>query len=238
MKKFLLLWVVLFSFSAVVHAQNQLVMDENAEPATLPGAFNAIRVTDGIDVFISQSDEIAMAVSAGKDCGKSIRAVVEDSVLNISFQGAPGCPYLKRRVNVYISFKELNALRISNGSSVTLFGDLIGNVLNLRLSAGSNFKGSFNIQQMNVQLSGGSDAKLSGKAKSLNIETSGASDVKAYGLSADTCLAIASGASDILISVNHLIKANASGASDIYYKGDASLVKLHNSGASTIKKQD
>jgi hypothetical protein len=71
----------------------------------------------------------------------------------------------------------------------------------------------------------------------LNIESSGASDVKGYGFSADFCTASVSGASDVNITVNKELTAHASGASNVYYRGDAVIKDMHASGASSIGKK-
>lgn len=239
MKRNILLFFTLFFFANQVSAQKQLVLDENAEPVSVSGAFNAIEVTDGLDVYISQSDNISMAASTGKKgCGQSIKAEIKDSVLHLSFQSIPGCKFSRSEANAYLSFKELNYIRVSNGSEVTGIGKIEGESLRIQVSSGSDFKGSVEVENLTLNLTGGSDIKISGKAKQVDIENSGASDVKGYGLTAENCNAKASGASDISITVTHLFKASASGASDIYYKGSATLEKLHSSGASTIKKQD
>lgn len=239
MKKKFLVLIVLFSISNLVIGQKQIVLDENAVPVVISGTFNAIEVSDGIHVFLSQSDTISMAASGNKpNCGSTIKASISNDVLNISFQKIPGCSYQRSTANAYISFIQLKDIRVSNGSSVTILGMVKGEALSIRATSGSSFNGEVSLNQLNLNLSNGSDAKINGKATTVNIVTSGASDVHGYGLVADTCLANASGASDVFITANTLLTANASGASDIRYKGNASLLKEHSSGASSIRKKD
>ncbi|MBS1927798.1 MAG: DUF2807 domain-containing protein [Chitinophagaceae bacterium] len=239
MKKYLFLLVFFITVSNLLFGQQQIVLDENAEPVTISAAFNAIEVSDGIHVFLSQSNSISMAAS-GKTagCGKAIKTSISDSVLNISFQNIPGCAYQRSTANAYISFLNLKDIRITNGSQVTLVGNVKGEMLNVKVQSGSSFKGDVSLNQLNLNLSNGSDAKINGKAAKVNIEASNASDVMGYGLVADTCHAVASGASDIFITANAELKASASGASDILYKGNAILINKHSSGSSTIRKKD
>jgi len=71
----------------------------------------------------------------------------------------------------------------------------------------------------------------------VTIQSSGASDVKGYDLVTDVYNAKAFGTSDINIIVNKELSANASGASNISYKGNAVIKDQHSSGASSIGKK-
>jgi hypothetical protein len=75
-------------------------------------------------------------------------------------------------------------------------------------------------------------------ANKVAIESSGASDVNAYNLTTELCTATASGASDIRITVNGALSANASGASEITYKGTCLLKDQRSTGASSINKKN
>ena len=110
-------------------------------------------------------------------------------------------------------------------------------VFKLDLNGASSFKGAVKVDELSMDLSGASDVRINGFATTVYIQSSGASDVKGYELVADVCTAKASGASDINISVNKELNASASGASDIYYKGDAVVKKMNSSGASSIVKK-
>ena len=80
--------------------------------------------------------------------------------------------------------------------------------------------------------------RLSGTVKNINVECSGASDFKSYDLMAETASIKVSGASDVSITVSKEMIANASGASNLYYKGDAIIKEKHSSGSSSIAKEN
>ena len=98
------------------------------------------------------------------------------------------------------------------------------------LSGACDFKGAVSVAELKISLSGASDVTIKGTATDVQIESSGASDFKGFDLTTDFCKAKASGASDVNITVNKVLIANASGASDIYYKGNAELKESHASG--------
>jgi hypothetical protein len=60
---------------------------------------------------------------------------------------------------------------------------------------------------------------IKGSTTNLSIDASGASHFKGYELSTDNCRVDASGATDIKITVNKVLNAEASGATNIDYMG-------------------
>ena len=97
-------------------------------------------------------------------------------------------------------------------------------------------KGKLGIKKLTVGLNGASDMNVTCVAVQLNVEASGASDFRGFDLVTDFCDAKASGASDIRITVNKELSAQASGASDVHYKGDGVIRDLKTSGASSVSK--
>ena len=78
---------------------------------------------------------------------------------------------------------------------------------------------------------------VGGSAGDVNIEASGASHFKGYDLAAENCRIDASGASDIKITVNKVLNAEASGATTIDYRGTGMIGDIRTSGASNIRKK-
>lgn len=223
-------------FSA--EAQKQFVVDANAEMRSLNGSFNKIKVSNAINLYLSQSSTESIAVSAAEDKFKAgIKTVVENNVLKIYYDGERSWSGRNRKMKVYVSFKNIDELQASGASDIIVAGTLELASLDMHLSGASDFKGDIKANKLNLNLSGASDVTISGTIKQLNIESSGASDVKGYELTADICNASVSGASDVNITVNKELTAHASGASSVNYKGDAVIKDMHSSGASSINKR-
>lgn len=232
---------MLFVFTAVIHvkAQKDIVVDPNAEERKISGSFNAIKVSGAIDVFLSQSDNEAIAVSAAEDRFKEgIKTIVENGKLKIYYDGEKNRSFKNMKLKVFISFTKCNDIVSSGASDITVIGMLKTDSLSIVLSGASDFKGAVKCNSLKMNLSGASDVKIEGTANTVKIESSGASDVKGYDLVTENCTAKASGASDINITVNKELNAQASGASDIFYKGTALIKNMHNSGASTVARKN
>jgi hypothetical protein len=238
MKKVLLLISVVI-ISVGVYAQKQFD-DPNAQVRDVKG-FHAIKISDAIDLYLSQSNEEVVVVSASETKYRDqIKTVVEDGVLYIS-SDHEGWTWWKnsgkRKMKAYVSFISLDKLIASGACDVRVTGTIASSILEINISGASDFKGDVNVNRLIIDQSGASDAVISGKAYEVKAETSGASDLKAYNLVAENCTARASGASDIRISVNLELNAHATGASGIYYKGDAVIKDMHSSGASSISRK-
>lgn len=229
---------IVFFFTAFGSSAQTIVNDANAEQRQLTGSFTAIKVSGGIDIYISQSSEEALAVSATeKEYRDNIKTVVENGTLNIYYDSKRGWTKDNKKLRAYVSFKNLERLQADGASDVQVAGAITATSLSIDINGASDFKGAVNVTTLTMQLSGASDARISGTATNITIESSGASDFKGYDLVSENCTAKASGASDINITVNKELSVHASGASDIFYKGTCVIRDLDTSGASTVAKK-
>ncbi len=237
-----LIAVLFISFlSLPLLAQKQTVNDPNAQARKVSG-FTGIKVSDAIDLYLSQDDEEAVAVSAAKTEDRDrIQTEVENGVLKIWYaeKGRWWKNTGNKKLKAYVSFKRLNKLIASGACDV-----YVSNVINspdadfeLRFSGASDFKGEINAKTMNADLSGASDVEIRGKVGQLQVEASGASEFNGYGFATDQCSAHASGASEIKVTVNKELTARASGASGIRIAGDGLIKDQKSSGASSISRR-
>jgi len=239
MKKIFSLFLFAFVFISA-SAQKQLIDDPNAEPRKLSGSFHGIAVSSAIDLYLTQGNEEAIAVSADdkRDITK-ISTEIENGVLVIKYVNAGHISWFRgnKKLKAYVSFKNIDRLSASGASDVYIQGTITGDKLDIHLSGASDLKGAVKVSDLSMEQSGASDASISGSATNATINVSGASDVKAYDFVTENCTAKASGSSDIHITVNKELNVHASGASDIYYKGTAVIKELHSSGSSSVSKK-
>ncbi|MBX9785695.1 MAG: DUF2807 domain-containing protein [Chitinophagaceae bacterium] len=242
MKKTIMFMMMAVTAMFTVTAQDVMVVnDKNAEVRTVNGSFHGIRVSNAIDVIIKQGNEEAVVVSASEEKYRSrIKTEVKDGILRIWFDN-DGWKWTwnkdNKKLRAYVSVKNLDMLHASGACDVKIDGVLKGDQLKVNLSGASSLKGEVVYNSMNVEQSGASDSDMRGNVGSIQIQSSGASDFKGFDLISETCDAEASGASDIRITVNKDLKVNASGASDINYRGNAVISSMKSSGASSVRKR-
>ncbi|MEO5995224.1 MAG: head GIN domain-containing protein [Chitinophagaceae bacterium] len=221
----------------VSFAQQTIIHDPNAESRVV-GNFSAVRVSGGVDLYLSQGNEDGVAVSAANEkIRERIKTNVEKGILQIWYQGS-GMNYSSgnKKMTAYVSFKSLRGVSASGSSDIYANGTIKGEELRIQLSGASDFKGVVETNKLNISQSGASDASISGKASNVEVDVSGASKFKGYDFETENCFAKASGASDVQITVNKELNANASGASSIYYKGNGVVKGVRSNGASKVKK--
>ncbi|MGH2566137.1 MAG: GIN domain-containing protein, partial [Ginsengibacter sp.] len=138
------LFVLLFiACSSLVFSQQTVINDANAvvRDVTL---FSGIKVSGGIYVYLSQSDNYSLAVSASEDKYRdNIKTEVKNGVLVISYDNDHfGRNYGDKKLRAYISFKTLESIEGSGASDIIINGDLNLNSLLLKLSGASDMKGA------------------------------------------------------------------------------------------------
>jgi len=237
--KSLCLSLLITTLATAGFAQQTLINDPNVQKRDVAG-FHAIHVSGAVDLYLSQGNEDAVAVSASEPKYRdNIRTEVKDGVLNIRYENVGHGFSMNtgnKKLRAYVSVKNLDNLHASGASDVVINGTLRVANLELHLSGASDFKGALEAGSLKVNLSGASDITIKGTAGSLSVDASGASDFKGYDLVAQTCDINASGASDIRITCDKESNATATGSSDIHIKGNGVIRNMHSSGSSSVKK--
>ncbi len=228
---------LLSAFSIPIFGQT-VINDKNAEVRNT-GSFSGIKVSGGIDVYLSQSNDYALAVSASEDKYRDeIKTEINNGILNISSTGSPLRFNSNRQLRAYISFKTLESIEASGACDLNINEIFKANSVKIKLSGACEIKGSIAINNLQLDLSGASTVKLNGSVQNIKIGASGASDAKNYDLTVDNCIANISGASDIWLTINKSVSAKASGASSLYYKGNPERKDINTSGASSVSQKD
>jgi VCBS repeat-containing protein len=221
--------------SACTQTTKKMVFDGAAEDRNLAG-FTSINVSNAFDVYISQGTEDAVGVSAdSQDATKNIKTHVSGGVLYISFENKGWWNWKNNKLKAYVTVKNLEKLTVSGACNVSFVDAITSNNLHISVSGASDIKGSVKVNSLKVGASGASNISLSGKATNTDFNVSGACSIKSLDLVTDNSTIVASGASNVKLTINQYLKANISGASDIRYKGTVSRFETRTSGASDIK---
>lgn len=232
MKNFLSVVLVQLCLLASFQVQAQQRVNQN-----LTG-FTSIKVSSGVDVYLSQGSGESVEVEAEEESFKYIITEVEGNTLVIRMDDSWKNLFRKMEpVKVYVSFTSLDAISASGGSDIYGQGELTFNELRIASSGGADVRLNLQADELEVHCSGGADVILSGAADFMKGVSSGGSDLKAKDLEVEEADISSSGASDVHVQVVRSLKAAASGASDIVYYGNPTNVEISTSGASDITKR-
>lgn len=231
-----LVTAVAFFVASFATAQTKTYSDANAKVRNLPGAFTKLSVASGVELYLTQANENAIAVSVSDaSLEERFKTEIENGTLKIYFdhKGLSWKNTKNRKLKAYVSYKTLEAITCSSGSNTTLTNTLNAGNLSLSFSSGCVFEGEIKATDVTSTSSSGSSAKVRGKAEKLNITATSGSEFRGSGLVVTYCTASVNSGANINIEVQKELNASANSGGEIKYSGAATLNKgTINSGGS------
>lgn len=140
-------------------------------------------------------------------------------------------------LKVYVTAPVYNEIEVSGACDI--IGEMkISNPENLSLGASGagNITMDVDAPKLSAEITGSGSINLKGQTKDANLQLSGAAEAHCFDLlSENTTIDISgAGSADVYASVK--LDASVSGAGSVNYKGNASDVKQHVSGAGSVSK--
>lgn len=238
MKKLLFLFISLISLGAFAQ-ETQVINDANAVRRYINGSFTGVSVSSGIDLYLTQADEDALAVSATEQ--KYLDHLVTEVVngtLKIYFD-SKGMNWkwgYKAKLKAYLSFKVLEKLHVSAGADAIVNGMVKSDKLELKVTSGAEFSGAVNVSELTADINSGADASLTGSAGKFTVSASSGASFRGYDFVVDYCDASASSGGDVKLTINKELTAKASSGGDIQYKGAGLIRDIQTSSGGGVKK--
>jgi hypothetical protein len=201
-------------------------------------SFTGVDVSGGLDIYVKQDSTSSVTIETDANLQQYIITRVEDGVLRIYQENNTNLD-ATRGIKIHVSnpsfssFEASGACDIRGENKISHTGEI-----HLHASGASKIELDVNAPKVSGELTGASDIKLTGTTKDLDINASGASNAKCYELLTENANADLSGASSASIFASVKITGEASGASDLKYKGSAATVTVNTSGAGSVKKEN
>ena len=129
----------------------------------------------------------------------------------------------------------LVAVDFSGGTTADV-GKFVSNNFDVSLAGASKLNLAVSTPRLTFDISGASQFIPNGSVQKASGNLSGASSYKAYNCFADETSISVSGASDAWIDTSKYLKINASGASNVRYRGNP-VTDISTSGASSVVKE-
>jgi hypothetical protein len=230
---------LLFVFASF--AQDTKMEDPNVEKRMVK-PFHAIRVSDGIDLYLTQADEDAVAISASREEYKlRLKTEVDDDgLLRIYYDRESVGDWVGtgKKLKAYVSVKKIDKLTAVAGSDVKVTGVIKGDVLNLFFNSGASFRGTIEAAKLVVEAESGASAEVKGAAGSLNISANSGATVEAFTLSAGKADIRSTSGARVEVTINDEMKLHSSSGGSIYYKGNGKITELGTRFGSIIHKKE
>ena len=184
--------------------------------------FNGIKVSTGIDLYITMGNSEEVKIVADDDIIDDIVTEVKNGTLHIYLEKDNWFSWggFNKTRKAYVTVKQLESIDASSGSDVRSENTLKGDELDIEASSGSDVNLDLVYKNVSLKTSSGSDAKLTGKAKYFTAAASSGSDIVARDFETEKCRIRASSGSDATVNVSDELEAKASSGADIRYYGN------------------
>lgn len=204
-----------------------------SEDRNISADFTAIKVSQGINVYLTQGNDIELSVEADENIMDLLVTEVEGDVLKIYFDKNISRAKAK---NVYLTARNLNSIRTSSGSDVRGEGTFKADNISLRSSSGSRIRLELDAKGVTCDASSGSNIELSGITNTIDADASSGSHIDADNLKSEICKADVSSGASIDVYASDKLTAHASSGGDIDYYGNPKTVNKSKSSGGSVSK--
>lgn len=203
-----------------------------SEDRKINSDFETIKVSEGITVYLTQSDDVDLRVEADENIIDLLVTEVEGDVLKIYFDKKVS--RAKAR-NVYLSAEKISSIKTSSGAEVKSEGVIESKDIVLRSSSGSEINIKVDALSVTASTSSGSEIDVSGSTEYFTGNASSGSEIDADNLIAKNGNVSVSSGAGIDVHVTDELTASASSGGNISYVGNPNLNKSKSSGGSISK---
>lgn len=202
------------------------------EDRNISSDFTAIKVSQGIQVHLTQGTDADLSVEADDNIIDLIVTEIEGDVLKI---------YLDKNVNratknVYLTAVNINSIKTSSGGHVKGKNTINTTSLTLNSSSGSGIDLELVANNVNSNTSSGANMKLSGTTQTFDGDASSGSHIKANNLKSEISTSEVSSGASIRVYASEKITASASSGGSIDFYGNPKTVSKSKSSGGSISK--
>ena len=200
------------------------------------GNFTGISVGGAFEVEIRVGPVTAVEVEADDNIIKYIETRVSGDILKISTKSSSG--FNNAHLKVLVTVPEIRSIKSSGAANVKALDVLKSSgKISLDVSGAGEIKAAVDAPEIYVEASGAGNIELSGRTRDYKLKSSGSGDIKSFDLQSENTDVDVSGAASAHVHASVSLRAEASGAGNISYKGGA-IVQQKTSGAGSIKNDN
>jgi len=207
---------------------NGNVISENRK---IDADFDAIKVSQGIELQLTQSEDFSLNVEADENIMDLLKTEVKGNTLYVSFEKNV---YRATSRKVYLSKAIINSLATSSGAHIVSENNLKSENLDLDASSGSFIKVKTTAHFVQCETSSGASMKVSGVTKSFKVSASSGSTIHADDLESENTTAKVSSGANIDVYASESLTAKASSGGDIDYAGNPKVINKDTSSGGSV----
>lgn len=195
------------------------------------GEFDQIKVSRGMNVYITQGSPAKVIVIADSNLHEAIETEVRGGVLEISVK--ENIRWAKEK-KVMVTVDKLSGVETNSGANAWSQSQIISENLRLHASSGANLTMDVNAKSLRAECSSGANIRLSGLAKEAELDASSGANLRGEDLKADECNIGASSGGNSSATVIVKLDANASSGGNVVYYGTPTTINVNSSSGGNI----
>ncbi|MEQ1554129.1 MAG: head GIN domain-containing protein [Ferruginibacter sp.] len=233
--KNIFLLVAVFFFSSCYNSKRGSGKIITAQRNT--GSFNAIKVSNSIDVDVQQGNESVVTIEADDNIIAYIETKNNNGQLHIGLKS--GANLLNATLKVHVICADLTKLSASASSEIITNGIFkCSNKLDVNASNSASIKAEIDAPLIVVEAHNSAEVKIKGKTKDITLTATNSADIDAQNLQAENATAKATNSGKIYLFASVSLSATATNSSDIFYTGgvtDVTKTEKNSGNVSAIK---
>lgn len=201
------------------------------EDRSLKEDFTKIKVSTGLDLYISQGKSTEITVEADENLQDIIITEINDGVLKI---------YSEKNIwkakarKIYVTVATLEGVTATSGSDVYTEETIKVNNISVSATSGADIRMALDANSVSSSATSGSDVEISGITNQHSASATSGASIDAYELeSKNVTVKVTSGA-DINVYASETIDAKATSGGDIDFKGSPKQVNKKSSSGGSI----
>jgi hypothetical protein len=222
----------LFGFLSVMLFMSFSVLSQNTQEIKLPH-FDKLRVTNQINVYITQGDTgIVKVVASGIPLEDIITEVV-GKTLEISLKRGV---YKDISVEIYLTFTELRDIYVSGSGRVSMQTTLKGDKVVFNANNGE-INANVDLRTLDLKASKGGSVRLNGKLGSYEAKISTAGVLSALDLVADSVFIDVNSGGIAKVLAKELLEANVKTGATLTLSGTPNVKRIKTGIGATVLEQ-
>lgn len=202
--------------------------------------FEAIAVSDSIDLIVRQGAQESVALSGDASAVARVETVVEQGARGRTLvirlrrgESAGSSPAVRATVDVV----RLAALAVA-GSGDAVVGALTTPTLHLSIAgSGSARLQALSTRALEVRVAGSGNVQASGATAQLRLTIAGSGDVDLAALMADDVTVSIAGSGDAQVTANRSLGVRIAGSGDVVYGGSVANARSTVAGSGTVSRR-
>jgi len=198
------------------------------------GEFDHVKVSRGMNVYITQGSPAKVVVIADSNLHELIETKVEGGVLKITTKENIRWAEEKK---VMVTVEKLTGVGANSGGNVWSQSQIKADDLELDANSGANLTMDVDAVTLSADCSSGANIKLSGLAKEADLGTSSGANLKGEKLIVNQCKMSASSGGNVSSTVTGKLDAHASSGGNIAYYGEPTSTNVNSSSGGGIHRK-